>query len=253
MDNKIQSANIYEKKKLDNPDIEYDKTGKTRPAWIKIKNQVKSKFLTISFGYGNINYMEFLHSGFFLPVNYTKEEMKKLYDQFAENYDEVVEGFGDELGARTKVIDLFCKLGKDKSSKILDVGSGTGRGAEVLFEKGYENITLLDLSKKMLEKARKKQALKNCRFVEAEFVEYNTKDKYDVVASFFAFGSLNYFSEEEIRKNIVKINQMLNKGGVFVGVVGNVLPFEKTFKTLFSGEYELKEGLKVTYFIGQRK
>ena len=164
MDKKIQSVNIYEKKKLDNPDIEYDKTGKTRPAWIKLRNQVESKFLTISFGYGNINYMEFLHSGFFLPVNYTKEEMKKLYDQFAENYDEVVKGFGDELGVIKKVIDLFCKLGKDKSSKILDIGSGTGRGTEVLFEKGYENITLLELSKEMLDSIMNKWIKQNMSF-----------------------------------------------------------------------------------------
>lgn len=253
MEKEIQSANIYEKKKLDNPDIEYDKTGKTRPAWIKIKNQVKSKFLTISFGYGNMNYMEFLHSGFYLPINYTKEEMKKLYDQFAENYDEVVKKFGDELGAITKVIDLFCKLGKDKSSKILDIGSGTGRGAEVLFEKGYENITLLELSKEMLEKAKNKEALKNCKFIEAEFVKFDTNGKYDIVTTFFAFGSSSYFSEQEIIEGLAKISQMLNEEGVFVGAgIGNMEAFEQSLNPIFSGEFELKKGLKATYFIGQK-
>ncbi len=254
MDKKIQSAYIWEKKKLDTLDIEYDKTGKTRPTWIKIKNKVKSKFLTISFGYGNNQYMEFLHSGFYLPVNYTKEEMKKLYDQFAENYDEVVKNFGDELGVITKVIDLFCKLGKDKSSKILDIGSGTGRGAEVLFEKGYENITLLELSRKMLEKAKNKSALKNCKFIEAEFVEFDTNEKYDIITSFFAFGSSSYFSEQEMIEGLAKINQMLNNEGIFVGVgIGDIEAFEQTFNPIFSGEVELKEGLKTTYFIGQKK
>ncbi len=254
MDKKIQSAEIYEKKKLEDPDIEYDTTGKTRPSWIKIKNPVKSKFLTISFGYGNNQYVEFLHSGFYLPVNYTKEEMKKLYDQFAENYDEVVKDFGDELGVITNVIELSCKLRKDKSSKILDIGSGTGRGAEAWFEKGYENITLLEFSKNMLEKARNKEALKNCSFIEVDFTHFDTSEKYDIITSFYAFGSSNYFSEQETIDGLTKISNMLNEDGFFVGVgIGNIEVFEQSFNPIFSGETEIKKGLKTTYFIGQKK
>tara|TARA_Y100000310_G_C20577610_1_gene761237 strand:- start:36 stop:785 length:750 start_codon:yes stop_codon:yes gene_type:complete len=247
---KIQSAYVWEKKKLDDPDLEYDATGK-RPAWIKIKNQVKTKFLTVSFGYGNKQYVEFLHSGFHIPTNYTKEELGKLYDQFAETYDDVVKGFGDELGAIQKAVGLLSKL-KNTSSTILDIGSGTGRGAEVLAKKGYKNLTLLELSKEMLAKARQKPPLQHCTYIEAEFVTYETQEKYDAITSFFAFGSPSYFSEQETITGLEKIKKMLKEKGVVL-VVGDIAGFEKEFTPLFSGDFELKKGLKTQYFIGQKK
>lgn len=254
MRRKIQSISVYEEKKLDNPNIEYDTAGKLRPAWIKIKNPIKSKFLTLSFGYGNIPYLEFLHSGFYLPVNYTKDEMKKLYGQFAETYDSVIKNFGDEAGAIKKAIDLFGRLEKDKSSRILDIGSGTGRGAAVLSENGYHNITLLELSKEMLKKARENPVLRNCRFIETEFVRFDATEKYDVVTTFFAFGALSYFSEQEIKEGLVKINHLLANEGIFVVVgISDISLFEEAFSPVFSGEFELKEGLKTMYFIGQKK
>jgi len=43
-----------------------------------------------------------------------------------------------------------------KSSKILDIGCGTGWSMEVLLKSGYENLVGIDLSDDMLEIARKK-------------------------------------------------------------------------------------------------
>lgn len=254
MEKKIQKAYVYEKKELKKPEIECDQCWDSRPAWIKLKNQTDSKFLTISFGYGNIQYMQFLHSGIYTPTNHTKDEMRKLYDQFSNHYDQTVKGFGLEKDTIKKITNQFCKLGKPKTIKILDIGAGTGRGTQELAKKGYQNITLLDMSYKMLEKAKKKKHLKNCKTITAEFTQYMTKDKYDTITSYYCLGSTNYYTQQETKNCIKKIDKMLKKDGIVMGVgVGCTQPFEKTFKTIHTGELKLKKGLKTTYYIGCKK
>lgn len=46
-------------------------------------------------------------------------------------------------------------------AKILDAGAGEGYWAQKLIEIGYNNITLLDISQNMLEKAKKRLSKKN--------------------------------------------------------------------------------------------
>ena len=243
----------WEKKELEGAEIEYDENGKSRPAWIKLKSPVKSKFLTISFGFGNLQYMEFLHSGFYVPINYSKDELRKVYDEFAESYEEVVKVFGKEEESIAYVVDLLGEIGKSKLSKILDVGSGTGRGAELLINRGYENLTLLELSYKMMEKAREKDCLKDCKFVVGEFTEFESDEKYDIITSFYVFGSPIYFSEADVEAGLKKIKSMLNEKGVVVCVGNmNVSLFENYFKVIKSGEFLLRDNLKTFYFIGEK-
>lgn len=250
---KIKKIYVWEKKELDGAEIEFDETSGTRPAWVKLRSPVKSKFLTISFGFGNIQYMEFLHSGLYVPVNYSKEELRKVYDEFAENYEDVVAVFGKEIEVIEYVVDLLEGIGKSNLSRVLDIGSGTGRGAEFLVKKGYENLTLLELSNKMLEKAREKDCLKNCGFVVSEFGEFESDEKYDVVTSFFAFGSPSYFSDNEVEDGLKKIKGFLNDEGLIVCVGNmNVSLFEKYFKIVKSGEFLLRNNLKTFYFIGEK-
>ncbi len=73
---------------------------------------------------------------------------KPIFDQIADFYDETrSEITPDELNA------IVSALGSCKT--ILDVGVGTGRIAKPLQDKGF-TVTGLDLSVKMMEKAREK-------------------------------------------------------------------------------------------------
>lgn len=47
-------------------------------------------------------------------------------------------------------------FGLDKSAKIIDVGGGDSNLVDHLLEEGYLNVTVLDISKKALEKAKKR-------------------------------------------------------------------------------------------------
>ena len=67
------------------------------------------------------------------------EETKALYREWAETYDETML---DGLGYLTprKTAHMLSTLVKDKSIRILDVGSGTGLAGESLADHGFTNI-----------------------------------------------------------------------------------------------------------------
>lgn len=51
-------------------------------------------------------------------------------------------------------LDLIQSFGADRSARIIDIGGGDSKLADFLLELGYENITVLDISAKSLERAQ---------------------------------------------------------------------------------------------------
>ena len=83
------------------------------------------------------------------------KELSQRYDQWAGEYDkDMVEVFGS-VGPK-KTVDIFTKH-VSTDAKVLDVGAGTGLVGEILYSKGYKDISALDISWQMLEEARKKK------------------------------------------------------------------------------------------------
>jgi ubiquinone/menaquinone biosynthesis C-methylase UbiE len=83
------------------------------------------------------------------------ERLRKKWDEHAERYDEWYERFH---GAVENYVDwelLKPHLPKDRNSKILDAGGGTGRMTLPLAKMGY-SVTLCDISPGMLNVARQK-------------------------------------------------------------------------------------------------
>lgn len=73
----------------------------------------------------------------------------------------------------------------DKSIKILDAGAGEGFWAQKLFELGYRNITLLDISKGMLEQAKKRFSSIDGPHI--SFIKSDIADMKEVAAMEFDF------------------------------------------------------------------
>jgi len=81
------------------------------------------------------------------------KELARKYDLLAEGYDETIHS---ELSAQIRNQIIFSTLDafiNRRPSKILDAGGGTGFYSIPLALKGHE-ITVLDISEKMLQKAR---------------------------------------------------------------------------------------------------
>lgn len=82
------------------------------------------------------------------------QELAEGYDAWAEDYDNDLMSFGYKIPAVTSgFIGRYIKPG---SRPLLDAGAGTGIMGETLKLLGFDEIVAMDLSRGMLEQARKK-------------------------------------------------------------------------------------------------
>lgn len=130
-------------------------------------------------------------------IEYTK--MAYLYDKFyaSKNY--------------TKEVDFIKNFITNKNCLILDAGCGTGNHAKILCDQGYE-IYGFDLNKEMVEIANSKI---NNHFSVGNLLNYEDKQKYDLIISFYAvFNHLKNYKEFEIALNNLKA--CLKENGVII-------------------------------------
>lgn len=84
------------------------------------------------------------------------QELAERYDQWAGDYDsDLTEDF-DYRSPRIAA-ELFARY-VPRDARILDAGAGTGLVGETLTGMGYTNLVAMDMSRGMLEEARKKNA-----------------------------------------------------------------------------------------------
>ena len=53
-------------------------------------------------------------------------------------------------------LDFIHSFGLAKTAKIIDIGGGDSKLVDHLLDEGFDNITVLDISSKALEKAKKR-------------------------------------------------------------------------------------------------
>ena len=86
------------------------------------------------------------------------DELKNKYDSWANTYDADV---GKDWSFMPSAIaQTVSKLLSNKNAAILDAGAGTGLVGQALAEKGYTNLTAVDLSEKMLAIAKDRKVYK---------------------------------------------------------------------------------------------
>ncbi|MEO1329711.1 MAG: methyltransferase domain-containing protein [Pseudomonadota bacterium] len=81
----------------------------------------------------------------------TPEEIKSLYDDWADTYDETVAGNGYVTPQRCA--DALAAFSPDRSAPVLDLACGTGRAAHHFKLAGFETIDGADYSEGMLRVA----------------------------------------------------------------------------------------------------
>jgi Methyltransferase domain len=79
-------------------------------------------------------------------------------------------------------LDFIHSFGVDKSAKIIDIGGGDSNLVDYLLEEGFENITVLDISKKALAKAKKRlgDKGKNIQWIVSDVTKFTPTSTYDV-------------------------------------------------------------------------
>jgi SAM-dependent methyltransferase len=79
-------------------------------------------------------------------------------------------------------LDFIHSFNLTKSAKIIDVGVGDSRLVDFLLDEGFENLTVLDISAKALERAKKRlgKKAKKVNWLVSDITDYNPETVFDV-------------------------------------------------------------------------
>ncbi|MCE3260469.1 MAG: bifunctional 3-demethylubiquinone-9 3-methyltransferase/2-octaprenyl-6-hydroxy phenol methylase [Bacteroidetes bacterium] len=113
-------------------------------------------------------------------------------------------------------LELIEKTGKGKNARIIDIGGGDSFLVDHLLDKGYTDITVLDISEEALNKAKKRLGEKASRvkWIVADVAAFSPTEKYDVWHDRAAF---HFFTnEEDINKYVLTSKTNLNENGVLI-------------------------------------
>ena len=109
----------------------------------------------------------------------------------------------------------FLKLHQiEKTAAIIDIGAGDSFFVDQLLANGYQNITVLDISEKAIERAQNRLGSKATliNWIISDVIEFEPKMNYDFWHDRASFHFLT--SENEIQKYLTTVRTYLNIGGI---------------------------------------
>lgn len=79
-------------------------------------------------------------------------------------------------------LDFIHSFGLAKTAKIIDIGGGDSKLVDYLLDAGFENITVLDISGKALEKAKKRfgDKAQKVNWVVSDITEFEPNTSFDL-------------------------------------------------------------------------
>ena len=154
-------------------------------------------------------------------------------------------------------IQLIEKYSVSNSDKIIDIGCGKSFLADNLLELNYNNITLVDISSNALKEVKVRVKNKSLNFIEADILNFNSNDKYDIWHDRAVFHFIT--DNKGIKKYISLCNKYINKDGILIiGTFAEDGPLKcsgleiKRYSVdqildLFKETFELVEGFKMSH------
>ncbi len=90
-------------------------------------------------------------------------------------------------------LDFIHSFKLHKNASIIDVGGGDSKLVDFLLQEGFENITVLDISKRAIEKAQKRLGVlaQKVTWIESDIIEFNPEKRmtYGMIVRHFTFCS----------------------------------------------------------------
>ena len=79
-------------------------------------------------------------------------------------------------------LEFIHSFGLEKTAKIIDFGGGDSKLVDYLLDEGFENITVLDISAKALEKAQNRlgEKAKKINWVVSDITKFKPNTTYDI-------------------------------------------------------------------------
>ena len=131
-------------------------------------------------------------------------------DVYSTKGEADVSWFQENPGISLELIEM---LGTPKTAAFIDVGGGASRLVDCLLERGFENVTVLDLSGEALEVARARlgHQQNKVKWVVADATEWAPPEVYDLWHDRAAFHFLTL--EQQQRAYIERLRRGLRVGG----------------------------------------
>jgi len=147
---------------------------------------------------------------------------------------------GWDIGGASGPLTHYIDQLSNKDLRILIPGCGNAYEAAYLLEKGFRNITLIDISKTLVEDLQKKFGEQRIRILHGDFFEHT--GQYDLVLEQTFFCAID---PQHRSHYATKMNSLLAPGGKLAGVLfnrtfeggppfgGNVAEYTSHFENLF--------------------
>ena len=107
-------------------------------------------------------------------------------------------------------LEFIHSFGLKKTAKIIDIGGGDSKLVDYLIDEGFENITVLDISAKSLEKAKARLGKKanKVNWIVSDITEFEPNMTFDVWHDRATFHFLT--KTEEIKKYLKTARKSVN-------------------------------------------
>lgn len=115
-------------------------------------------------------------------------------------------------------IELIKEMKLPLEAKIIDIGGGESFLVDKLIDLGYTNITVLDISKKALDKVKKRLGEKASliKWIESDVISFTSSERYDLWHDRAAFHFLT--SKGDIVQYLEIANKSIKeKGSLLIG------------------------------------
>lgn len=113
-------------------------------------------------------------------------------------------------------LEFIGECNISRQAKIIDIGGGDSFLADYLLEKGYTDITVLDISETALERAKKRlgEKAEKIKWLVGDAADFVPAEKYEVWHDRAAFHFLT--DQQDIKKYVDTARNALVNGGVLV-------------------------------------
>lgn len=151
-------------------------------------------------------------------------------------------------------LQLIHNTGVGKNAKIIDIGGGDSNLVDFLLELGYENLTVLDISGKAIERAKTRLGsnAEKVTWIVSDIVDFHPVEMYDLWHDRAAFHFLT--TQEQIQTYVSLVSQNV-ADSVILGTFSDEGPLkcsgleitqytDDKLKTVFSGVLQLEESFK---------
>ena len=134
-------------------------------------------------------------------------------DIYTSKQESEVSWFQQYPKTSVEFINLFKLPG---TAAIIDIGGGESHFVDAMFDLGYTNITVLDISEVAIQKAKARLGDRAgmVKWIVADITEYEPELKYDFWHDRAAFHFLT--TEEKINKYVSIAEKAINKNGYLI-------------------------------------